>query len=284
MSPAHDFTSPWGTFSPSRTERVWLGICRAVQQVRPAAALALLMRRPLKYGRDTPLDVELWGLRLRLARRDSVSESRMLFTPRLFDRVERDAVLDRLRAGATFIDVGANAGGYSFWVAQRFRRDVHILAIEADPEMARRIRFNIATNAADCIQLAEAAVSDSEGEGTLVIGTANRGENFLSTDGRTHGVSVRMRTLLDLLIEHDVARVDLLKIDIEGLEYRVLSHFFAHAPATLHPCSILLEMKDSPDHRELLRRLSALGYVVALRTGRNVMLDRRAEERESGRA
>lgn len=269
----HDFSAPWGTYRPSAGARAWLSVCRAVQRVGPAAALALLLRRPLKYGRDTPLDVTLWGLRLRLARRDSVSESRMLFTPHRFDRTERAAVLQRLRPGGVFIDLGANVGGYSFWVFHHFRENVQIVAVEADPDLAARIRFNCTTNQASSIRVAQVALSDTSGEGTLVIGRVNRGESFLTAAGEP-GVRVRTQPLVEVMRQHEITHIDVLKIDIEGMEYRVLAHYFDHAEPSLWPRSILVEMKDTPDHHRLRTRLSGLGYRVTLETARNIMVER----------
>jgi FkbM family methyltransferase len=270
-----DCSAPWGTHRPSAGERVWLSVCHAVQRVGAAATLALLLRRPLKYGSDSPLDVELWGMRLRLARRDSVSESRMLFTPLLFDRTERMAVLQQLQPGGVFIDLGANVGGYSFWVYHHFHDDVQILAVEADPDLAARIRFNCATNDTESIRVAQVALSDASGHGTLVIDRVNRGESFL-TGADEIGVPVRTQPLLEVMRQHEIHHIDVLKIDIEGMEYRVLAHFFDHAERSLWPRSILFEMKDSPDHHRLCDRLTGLGYRVTLETARNTMVERRA--------
>lgn len=269
----HDFSAPWGTYRPTPGERRWLAVCHVVQRAGAAAALALLLRRPLKYGRDSPLDVELWGLKLRLARRDSVSESRMLFTPHLFDRRERTAVLKRLHPGGVFVDLGAHVGGYSFWVYHHFGNAVSILAVEADRDLAARIRFNCDTNQAGSIHIAQVAVSDVAGQGRLVTCRRNRGESFL-TEADTIGIPVRTQPLLDLLGQYEIRSIDVLKIDIEGMEHRVLVHFFDHAASSLWPRSILFEMKDSPDHHGLRRRLAALDYQVSLETGRNVLVDR----------
>lgn len=271
-----DTSAPWGRFRPNAVEAALLHTARALPAVPPFGALALLLRRPLKYGTHDPLDVRLWDLRLRLARRDSLSESRMLFTPQLFDRRERAAVIERLRHGDTFVDAGANVGGYSFWVYHHLRQHARIIAVEPDPDLAARIRFNIDSNDAHSIELHQVALSDQPGEALLHISPLNRGENTLLDDARANGPAVRVPvvTLLGLLNSCAVDNVTVLKIDIEGMEHRVLSHFFAHAPPRLHPASLLLEMKDRPEYRALLDLLTGLGYRTALQTGRNIVMDR----------
>jgi FkbM family methyltransferase len=266
---------PWGSFEPKPVERLLLRLSRTLSG-RRLPGIALLLRRPLKYRKAPPLDVELWGLRLRLGRRDSVSESRMLFTPCLFDPVERAAIQERLQPGGVFLDVGANVGGYSFWVYSRFGTDVRILSIEPDPELCERIAFNAATNEAKTLRLLRVALSDREGSGVLRIGTRNRGENRLEDDVSSADESsptVPLKTLAQLAKEEGVERIDVLKIDIEGMEHRVLRHFFDHAPRILHPRAILVEDHDTAEHRALFSLLETLGYRTALRTSRNVLVE-----------
>ena len=73
-------------------------------------------------------DIELWGLRLRLHPLGNGCEKNALFTPQMYDVMERDvlaqAIERKLAAGAsfTFVDVGANVGLYSLFVAARAGR------------------------------------------------------------------------------------------------------------------------------------------------------------------
>ena len=58
------------------------------------------------------------------------------------------AIDQRLAAGGsfTFVDVGANVGLYSLFVATRARSRARILALEPQPGIVDRLRFNLAAN------------------------------------------------------------------------------------------------------------------------------------------
>src|SRR6185436_148100 len=114
-------------------------------------------------------DVELWGLRLRLHPIGNGCEKNALFTPQMYDVIERDvlaqAIERRVAAGGsfTFVDVGANVGLYSLFVATRARSRARILALEPQPGIVDRLRFNLAANPGIEVEVLPLAVSDHEG-------------------------------------------------------------------------------------------------------------------------
>ena len=78
---------------------------------------------------DGALDVVRWGLRLRLHPRDNGCEKNLLFTPQMYEPAERAelaAEIDRAKADRSpfvFVDIGANVGLFSFFVAARAARN-----------------------------------------------------------------------------------------------------------------------------------------------------------------
>lgn len=124
-----------------------------------------------------------------------------------------------------------------------------MLAVEPDPEMCRRLRFNLQTNAIGSVRICPVALSDREGEGLLLVNPRQRGENTLESaqaelaGGERQGQPVRLLTLQSLLAQQGLERVDALKIDIEGHELPVLAHFFGGAPASLFPGLVIIEYK-----------------------------------------
>ena len=223
--------------------------------------------------------------------RGSVSEGRLLFLPRCWDRDEREALAERLESGAVFVDVGANAGGYAFWAASLGGKTGRVVAFEPDPVLARQLRWNVAANeAGDRISVVEAAVSATPGRGTLLPGVGNSGENRLA-ERRTEaeGLMVRVVTLVDAVQVAGLERIDCLKVDVEGREADVLKPFLAVAPPRLWPRALVVELGGPPlpgpgrgKRREpdggpdLERWIVARGYRLVLRTKLNgvFLLDR----------
>jgi FkbM family methyltransferase len=281
--------------------------------------VAILLRRLARMLADGPVDVRHWGLRLRLLPSGNISEGIFLFMPARWDRLEREFLARHLRPGDRFVDIGANAGGYLWWVERVLGPDWRGLAVEPDPALRARLAFNLATNEMSRIEVVPAAVGP-KGSPPLVLRLhpENRGENALvepdehhalteadgaaasseadkaaaptrpdTTAGPTeadrsgspvgHGpdlVEVRVVALPELIREARLDRVDVLKIDVEGLEADVLLDFLERAPETLLPRVILTELRDTPAHRAALERARTLGYTEQLSTRLNTGLVR----------
>lgn len=272
----------WGESPPGLLFEIVLKLSRAVPQLPLLKQLAFLLRRTGRALRPTTVDVVHWGLRLRLATRGNVSESTFLFMPGRWDVEERRFLAAHLAPGAMFVDVGTNAGGYLWWLQHILGSRWRALAVEPDPELGARLRFNLRTNRMDHVTVVEAAVGPVTGEARLRIDARNRGENVLVSPDpdatrpspSRDSVAVRVLPLPELLEEAGLEQVDGLKIDVEGLEAVILEDFLTRAPDRLLPRILLTETRDSPEHRALLERLEENGYRVELRTRLNVGLRR----------
>jgi FkbM family methyltransferase len=274
--PVFDTSRPWGAYAPKSWQRALLRACHTLPGNWPAAhRLVFALRKPIKYGAGLPLDVVIWGHRLRLLPRGNMSEIKLLFAPQFFDRAELALLAEQLPAGGTFIDIGANVGVFSFWAARCVGPGGRILAVEPDPEMRRRLEFNLHTNACSQVEVCPLALSDRQGEGELLVNPAQRGENTLAhaeaaaAGGERVVQRVPLDTLVHLLASRGVTSIDALKIDIEGYEPVVLGHFFVHAPRELWPRLAITEYKreTAPVIEELF---VANGYRRVLFTGLNL--------------
>jgi FkbM family methyltransferase len=228
-------------------------------------------------------DVELWGLRLRLHPLGNGCEKNALFTPQMHDVMERNVLAQtierRLAAGGsfTFVDVGANVGLYSLFVAARARSRARILALEPQPGMVDRLRFNLAANPDVKIEVLPLAVSDHEGTVSLRIGADDSGGARIDRDtpaGRAETLSVRCRPLLAILNDAGVTTIDALKIDVEGVEDLALVPFLRDAPSGLLPGVVLIEDTSGQWRTDLFALLARHGYTVFARSRQNVALRR----------
>lgn len=276
----------WGTHAPRGLLAWVLSRTHNLPATATGGRVGRTLRRLARLGRaGRPVDVELWGLKLRLHSRGNVSEARLLFMPKLWEPGERALLRERARPGFVFLDVGANAGGYSLWVLGLLGDACRIVAVEPDPELHRRLTFNARTNAAENLRVLRVAAGDREGEGRLLLDLDNRGENRIvagAGPGLASGGSavVPLRTLHSIVQDERLSRIDALKIDIEGLELQVLNTFFRMAHPVLWPRLIIVEHHGTPDHIRLQEQLHVLGYRVVLRTGLNRILEREGKARD----
>ncbi|MEJ0077658.1 MAG: FkbM family methyltransferase [Alphaproteobacteria bacterium] len=277
MTAAFD-ASPWGTHLPNANERAVLAVTRAMPDNWLGLRLAILFRR-LAMGRigEGCRDTILWGMRLRLYPRRNGCEKNALFTPQMFDTMERRVLAEAVRSkhgGLTFVDIGANVGLYSLYLASC--GDVRTLAIEPQPGILERLRFHLAANPSAKVDVQAVALSDHEGEAMLVLNASDSGGTHIDKqDGRQDAgerISVPCKPLLAVLSEAGITSIDALKIDVEGAEDIVLAPFLRDAPASLLPRLILIEDTRGFWGLDLFALLGSRGYTEQERSRQNVAL------------
>lgn len=160
------------------------------------------------------------------------------------------------------VDLGANIGLASVWLARRYGCE-RLVAVEPSPANARLARANLSANGVPG-EVLEAAVGDSDGTGFLDTGWSDAEHDSALGALGSSGIEVRtvsMATVLDAL-GPDVPP-DVVKIDIEGGEAALLAGDLSwldrvrFVVAELH-CHVV-------DCEEIARTLAAVGFERELR-------------------
>ena len=135
-----------------------------------------------------------------------------------------DSVLPAKKEGTVVIDCGANVGLASYYFHTRFEK---VYAIEPSTRhyevLNHMLEFNKITN----VFPQKFAVSNTDGEGEFyqysnrtmdsLYGTlANPGLQITGTE------KVTLKRLDTFVKEQDIKHIDLLKVDVEGVEYEIL--------------------------------------------------------------
>jgi FkbM family methyltransferase len=278
--------SAWGAYAPNGAVKLLLETTLKLPRSWTGKRLFYALRR---LGRarlaGQPVDVVRFGAKLRLnACRNNVCEGRILFNPDYFDYRERAFLKESLPARPIFIDAGANIGGYSFFVCH-VRPDAQVISIEAQDNTYRKLSFNAAQNPQMKIQAVNCALSSENGTAKLFINDTNNGETSIRLlNGGGQCVAVTAATLLKVAQDHDLPRIDAIKLDIEGAEDMVLKSFFETAPEHLYPKLILIENSPKRWDFNVITFLESLGYRKIRHFGGNVVLERAAEIKRSPRA
>ncbi|BAR98494.1 methyltransferase [Blastochloris viridis] len=264
-------SSPFGACKPDSFASNVIGLTRRIPDRWLYRRLAFALRRLVTFrlaGR--PLDVESMGARFRLYPFNNVCEKRILFTPQYFDAVERAALAAFADALAgegrevTFVDVGANIGGYSLFLAAHTAGRARLLAIEPQPVVFERLCFNISANPGCGVKALSVAVADRDGPLTLFLAPRNKGESSIKMVGFAPGegssVTVPAETLERILDSEGIDRVDAMKIDVEGAEDLVLVPFFQSTAPARWPAQLILANTPHLWHSDLHALLTGHGY------------------------
>jgi len=272
---------PFGAERPGPFQRLIIALTRRLPRGWLFLRIGFLLRKLVMRSARRVFDAEVYGQAMRLHPHDNLCEKRVLFTPQLFDVVERATLAARLHPQFTFVDVGANVGVYSLFVAGKAGPGARIVAVEPDPEVFGRLKFNLAASGLGNVTPVARAIGTETGRATLFVDPANRGQNSLIANGghsvprcRRHCVEVSCTTLLGLLDDHRITTPDAMKMDIEGFEHDVLQAFFTTAAPERFPRLLILENSHKEPLTEAVRLVLTHGYRILARTRMNVILHR----------
>ncbi|KFG70410.1 FkbM family methyltransferase [Microvirga sp. BSC39] len=270
---------PFGDFAPSGLTRWVIDRTRGLPEGWAGRRVALMLRHlAMKMLKGLPLDLETFGVRMRLYPYKNVCERRLLFTPQYFDADELRILASRIKDGFTFIDVGSNVGWYALFLAREAGPAVstRILAVEPQPEIFDRLIYNIRQNPACTIKAVDCAIADKTGELTLFLDPLNRGEASLKivNSSQTDAIRVPAVTLLDLLGREGLTHVDAIKLDVEGAEDLVLGPFFRDAPVSLYPSVFIVANVPERWQADVIGLLTGKGYRQVLETKMNLVFER----------
>ena len=267
---------PFGSYAPSRFQSFLIAMGHRLPRTWAGMRIASLIRSLLKRWSKRPFDAVRIGSRMRLHPSDNASEKRLTTTPQFFDTIELAVLATRLTPDFVFLDVGANVGTYTLFVANRVGRGGRIVAVEPHPTALGRLRCNLALNGIDWVHVAPVALSDRAGTISLFINDRNVGSSSILFDRRpdlpARGVEVPCRTLLSLVEEEGLSRIDAIKLDVEGAEDKILLAYFSSAPRALWPRLLLIEDSRSVWKEDLLEMLQRSGYVTEAVGNSNLVL------------
>jgi FkbM family methyltransferase len=198
------------------------------------------------YATSTPLDangrlyLKIWetlngrtvrvkwydGLHLEL--RVGTDISRLIFVGGEIDPNEF-AFLDRfLKPGMCALDVGCNEGLYTLFLRRRVGRGGRVVAIEPSARELERLKRNLALNSFADVEIHAAAIGDKTGVARLHVAEDDHaGHNALGLPAAPwvramSEVDVPLTTLDDLAGNCDWPSIDIIKLDIEGMEFAAL--------------------------------------------------------------
>jgi FkbM family methyltransferase len=133
-----------------------------------------------------------------------------------------------LKPGHVALDIGANVGCHTLVMASAVGNQGRVIAFEPNPRILTRLRSNVLLNRFEHVELLTVALSDNQGRSSIFIPPELDHNQGLASMHRANlgeaceEVSVEVELLDDVVREKNLTRVDLIKMDVEGHEWRVL--------------------------------------------------------------
>jgi FkbM family methyltransferase len=164
---------------------------------------------------------------------------------------------------ATSLDIGANVGVFALELLVSSRPHGIVHAFEPNPEAVALLEKTIADNSLqENLKVHGFALGEEERLAELKIPDKNNGAaSMRPVESANHVVQVQVRQFLNWWKEWGCPKIDVIKIDVEGLEYEVVD--------TLKPVldrdkpGIVMELSPRKyDASSLVEKIIGMGYEV----------------------
>jgi FkbM family methyltransferase len=164
----------------------------------------------------------------------------------------------------TFLDVGANDGIYSVFAASRVGPEGTVWAFEPSAREVARLQFNLDLNHL-CARVFPIALADVSGQVNLTVaGYEHEAHNTLGAFAY-QGIEAKgtepvvVRQLDAVLQDNPLPRIDVIKLDVEGAELRVLRG--AISTIEHYRPYILFEVSEQSLHHQSCTREELLTFL-----------------------
>ena len=212
---------------------------------------------------------------------DNYTEFRLWITGNPPEHVAMQALCDALAGrGPVIVDVGANAGVFFIPIHVAGGPGTRSIVFEPNPTMLTRLRTNVDLNGLEpAVQIFECAISDHSGRSDMHFPrNANLGQGRIDVPYPHKRVpdsfEVPVRPLRECLAEAGVTKIDLLKVDVEGLEDRVI---FPMLEAGDHLLPRMIYFETAHDRvwfYPLEEKLAQCGYKLVEQYDANALFER----------
>lgn len=175
----------------------------------------------VRFGASQVETVDLGPFKLKIDTDDS-SVTRQVLRDRTYEPHVRAFIEHTVRPGMTALDIGANIGFHTMLLASLVGSAGKVIAFEPNSENCRLILLSAAENNFHHVTLHPVALDGATGAAFLTAMTGSNGGLMpVGRETLLHpNCTVVAAARLDNLVDE---RVDFIKLDIEGAEYRALS-------------------------------------------------------------
>jgi FkbM family methyltransferase len=183
---------------------------------------------------------------------------RSLLTYGEYSAEEGKLLKQLLRPGNVALEIGANIGALTVGIAKQVGPQGAVLAYEPQPVVFQTLCANLALNSLTNVMCFQVAVGDRMGPARIPFYRYDQKNNFgrvVVGNANDPGVDVSMITIDETF---KLSRLDLMKIDVEGMEPQVLEGA-SNVIQKFRPI-LIVENDDIEKSPMLIRTIKSFGY------------------------
>jgi FkbM family methyltransferase len=179
-----------------------------------------------------------------------------------------DNFIGHLKTSDTIIDIGANIG-YTTLLFSKTVQQGKVLSIEPSKELYNTINDHLTLNKITNVTCLNIGLGETEKTAQLYkVSENNSGMNRVFENAETgfNSESISIKTLDDVVWEQRIEKVNAIKIDVEGYEYKILKGAYntikTHKPILLVEIDDLNLKEQQASPMEVFKFLEGLNYSI----------------------
>ncbi len=229
-------------------------------------------RRINRFQQSSTTFRALWHDSLYLFIQPGEEVSECVYTQGFYEPNQFFALKRLLNKGNTFIDIGAHIGLFSIYASKRVGPLGKVYAFEPSPRERERLSEHIKINHLDNITVFPYAISDRNEQAEIKVaeyphsGHNTIGQFAYSTTRENSRLIIETQTLDYWTKSCKISQIDLIKIDAEGSEEKILAGasetISKHRPFIMIEITSLSLQHQNSSIEAIWKKLTDLGYIL----------------------
>ena len=142
----------------------------------------------------------------------------------VFESEMLDAFMVYVKEGMTFVDIGANIGQHSLFVSRLVGENGNVISFEPIPRLYQQFKRSVEANNMKNVNIINAGCGNKEETLDIYMDKSNMGaSSVIKPDTRSKLTKTSIHIIKPEEILLSYKKIDVMKIDVEGFEYNVLT-------------------------------------------------------------
>jgi FkbM family methyltransferase len=167
------------------------------------------------------------------------------------------AYWNAIEPGMLVVDGGSNMGGYALLASRRAGAAGRVFAFEPEPANFARLSARLRKHAN--VTPVQKAIAATSGEAVLHLDSFHAGHSLVNAAAVAGSIAVPVTSLDDFVREQALPGIDVVKLDVEGVELLALDGMRLLLGSARRP-TILCEVHSPIAPEEVIGKLAPFGY------------------------